>query len=68
VLEAARNQGPIDEEIGHAVSVSFIYRPFMSQNIVFRASYARLIPGDGFDDLFPDEDADYFLFNLTLAY
>ncbi len=68
VLEAARNQGPIDAEIGHDVSVSFIYRPFMSQNIVLRASYARLIPGDGFDDLYPDEDSDYFLLNLTLAY
>jgi len=68
VLEVARNQGPIDKEIGHDVSVSFIYRPLMSQNIVFRASYARLIPGDGFDDLFPDEDSDYFLLNLTLAY
>ena len=68
VLEAARNQAPIRKEIGHDVSVSFIYRPFMSQNIVLRASYARLIPGKGFDDLYPDEDADYFLLNLTLAY
>jgi hypothetical protein len=32
VLETARNQGPIDEEIGHDVSVSFIYRPFMSHS------------------------------------
>ena len=28
----------------------------------------RLIPGDGFDDLFPDEDADYFLLNLVLVF
>lgn len=68
VLEAARNQAPIDEEIGHDVSVSLTYRPLMSQNIVIRASYARLIAGKGFDDLFPDEDADYFLLNLVLAY
>jgi hypothetical protein len=68
VLEAARNQAPIDEEIGHDVSVSFTYRPFMTQNVVFRASWARLLPGAGWDDLFPDEDADYILLNLVLAY
>ncbi len=68
VLEAARNQAPIDTEIGHDVSVSLTYRPFMSQNIVMRASYARLIAGKGFDDLFPDEDMDYFMFNLVLAF
>ena len=68
VLEAARNQAPIDEEIGHDVSISLTYRPFMTQNVVVRGSYARLIPGDGFDDLFPDEDADYFLLNLVLVF
>ena len=68
VLEAARNQADIDNHIGYDVSVSLIYRPLMSQNIVIRASYAQLIAGDGFDDLFPDEDAGYFLLNLVLAY
>jgi len=68
VLEAARNQAPIDEEIGHDVSVSLTWRPFMSQNVVMRASYARLIPGQGWDDLFPDDDADYILLNLVLTY
>ncbi|MEE9141308.1 MAG: hypothetical protein V3U59_01225 [Gammaproteobacteria bacterium] len=68
VLEAARNQAPIDDEIGHDVSISFIYRPFMSQNIVLRASYARLIAGDGFEDLFPDENQDYVFFNFVLAF
>ena len=30
--------------------------------------WARLLPGQGWDDLFPDEEADYLLFNLVLAY
>ena len=47
---------------------AFTYRPFMTQNVVFRASWARLLPGAGWDDLFPDEDADYILLNLVLAY
>lgn len=68
VLEAARNQANIDDHIGYDVSASIIYRPRMSQNIVLRASYAQLIAADGFNDLFPDDDAGYFLFNLVLAY
>lgn len=68
VLEAARNQAGIDRHIGYDVSLSLIYRPLMSQNVVLRASYARLIAGDGFKALFPDEDAGYFLLNAVLAY
>lgn len=68
VLEAARNQGPVDNEIGHDVSVSLTYRPFMTQNVVVRAAYARLVPGEGWDDLYPDEDADYLMLNLVLTF
>jgi hypothetical protein len=68
VLEAARNQGRIDEEIGQDVSVSLTYRPKMTQNVVLRASYAKLLAGDGFQALFPEEDPGYLLFNVVLAY
>ena len=68
VLETVRNQGSIDEEIGHDLSVSLIWRPLVTQNIVVRTSYAQLIPGKGFKDLFPDEDASYFQMNLVLAF
>ena len=68
VLEVARNQGSIDDEIGQDLSLSLIYRPWMTQNIVVRASYATLIPGQGYDDLFEDADSDYLLLNLVLAY
>ncbi len=40
----------------------------MSQNIVVRASYARMIAGDGYDDLFEKEDSDYLLLNVILSY
>ena len=46
VLEAARNQGGIPNNIGQDASVSLIYRPLNSQNIVFRASAAALFPGN----------------------
>jgi hypothetical protein len=68
VLEVARNQGPIDDDIGQDVSVAFTYRPQMTQNIVLRASYAKLLAGDGFGALFPDEDPGYLLLNVVLTY
>lgn len=68
VLEVARNQGGVGKEIGHDLSVVATYRPFMTQNIVIRASYSRLIPGSGYKSLFPDDDSDYFLLNVLLQY
>ncbi len=68
VLDAARNQAGINDHIGYDVSTSLTYRPKMTQNIVLRASYAQLIAEDGFNSLFPDEDAGYFLLNILLAY
>ena len=70
VLERLRQQGSIASDLGQDVSLSLIYRPFMSQNIVLRLSGAALIPGDGFDDLYGDDAAMPYsvLFNLTLTY
>ncbi len=68
VLEVARNQPDIAKDIGLDASISLTYRPLTSQNIVLRGSYATLLPGDGFNDLFPDETAGYFFFNATLNY
>ncbi|WP_299975438.1 hypothetical protein [uncultured Pseudoteredinibacter sp.] len=68
VLEVARQQADIDESIGTDVSLSLIYRPFMSQNVVVRLSYAALLPGKGFEQLFGDETQHSLLFNLVLTY
>ncbi len=68
VLEVARAQANIDKEIGWDASVSLIYRPLMSQNIVFRLSGAVLLPGDGFKQLYGDENAYSVLGNVILAY
>ena len=67
VLEFVRNQGAIDDEI------ATIYRPFFTQNVVFRLSAAMLIAGDGFKDIYraSDYDDDRFysiLANLILLY
>ena len=70
VVEAVRNQGNVDEDIGLDMSVSVIWRPTMIQNVVFRLSGAALLPGEGFKDLFGrDERMPYsVLANLTLTY
>lgn len=69
VLEAARNQGKIETDIGFDLSVSAIYRPFATQNIVGRLSAAYLIPGEGFENLYGTDQSPYsILANLTLMY
>jgi hypothetical protein len=69
VLEAARNQGKIETEIGFDLSISAIYRPFATQNIVGRLSAAYLIPGEGFENLYGTDQSPYsILANLTLMY
>ena len=67
-LEVARNQTPIDREIGWDLSAALIWRPFFQQNVVFRLSGAYLLPGDGFKDLYPDEEGYSVLGNLILTY
>ncbi len=69
VLEVARNQSPIDRSIGTDASVAWIWRPFMTQNVVVRLSAALLEPGDGLKDLYGDDDSYYsVLGNITLNF
>jgi len=73
VLEVARNQQDISREIGLDLSAALIYRPFFTQNIVFRLSGAVLFAGDGFEQLYgaENDDDDTFysvLANLILTY
>jgi hypothetical protein len=51
-LQVLRNEGTIPRSIGTDASVSAIYRPKASQNIIFRLSGAVLQAGSGFKDLF----------------
>jgi hypothetical protein len=68
-LELARNQAPIDREIGQDLSLSWIWRPFMTQNVVMRLSAAGLRPGSGLKDLYGGDDTYYsVLGNLVLTF
>ncbi|TDR40883.1 hypothetical protein DFR29_112197 [Tahibacter aquaticus] len=70
ILEAARNQADIGRGIGTDVSVAWIWRPYATQNIVWRLSGAALLPGAGFKDLYGDQKSAYYsvLGNLILTY
>lgn len=69
VLELSRNQGPIDRSLGTDLSVAWIWRPFMTQNIVVRLSGAVLDPGRGLADLYGDDDRYYsVLGNFIFTY
>jgi len=68
VLQATQNGKPIDRNIGLDTSVGFVYRPFQTQNVIFRQSGAVLLPGDGFKDLYGDHLGYSVLSNLILAF
>lgn len=72
-LEFLRNQGEIDTGIGWDLSAAIIWRPFFTQNVVFRLSGALLLPDDGFKDLYrtgerPEDIFYSVLANLILTY
>tara|TARA_R110002110_G_scaffold26911_1_gene98466 strand:- start:92158 stop:94047 length:1890 start_codon:yes stop_codon:yes gene_type:complete len=68
VLEVARQQANVDSEIGMDLSAAVIWRPFMSQNVVVRLSYAQLLSGQGYKDLYGDEDPYSLLCNVILTF
>ncbi len=68
VLEAARNQGNISNDIGWDVSLASIYRPLYSQNIVLRLSAAVLVPGKGYKQMFGDTLDYSVLGNFVFRY
>ena len=49
IVEVARNQPLTSKSIGWDTSVSLLYRPKFTQNIVLRASGAVLSGGDAFE-------------------
>jgi len=72
VLQVSRLEGSIPKSIGWDASVSTIWRPLMTQNIVLRVSGAVLDPGKGFKDLFTNAQRNkrYYsvLGNLVLTF
>ena len=72
VVQALRQEGSIPNDLGWDTSLALTYRPWLTQNIVFRASGAVLSPGAGFGDLFTNSshDGQYYsvLFNAIATF
>ena len=71
-LEALRVEGSVPRSIGWDTSISTIWRPKMTQNVVFRLSAAMLDAGKGFRDLFTQSSGSgrYYsvLANMVFAF
>ncbi|THD61648.1 MAG: hypothetical protein E8A49_10145 [Phenylobacterium sp.] len=66
ILQVLRNQGAIPTSLGWDYSISAIYRPRMTQNLVFRGSIAVFDPGSGFGDLFGNSNGDSRYYSILL--
>jgi hypothetical protein len=72
VIKALRQQGAVSNDLGWDYSISTIWRPRMTQNIIFRLSGAVFEPDDGFNNLFTTvgHDSVFYsiLFNTVLVF
>ncbi|HEX2802274.1 MAG TPA: hypothetical protein VHN73_09450 [Phenylobacterium sp.] len=66
VVRALRNEGSIPKALGWDYSVSAIWRPKMTQNMVFRGSVAVFDPAAGFGDLFTNSGHDDRYYSILL--
>lgn len=68
VLDAVMGKQGIASNIGQDLSMTAIYRPFTSQNVIFSFAAATLIPGQGYQDVY-DDRLPYSIFaNIILTY
>lgn len=66
IVQTLRQEGSIPKSLGWDASVSTIYRPKMTQNIVLRASAAAFDPGKGFNDLFANSPGHKRYYSVLL--
>jgi hypothetical protein len=66
IIQALRQEGSIPRALGWDASVSTIYRPLMTQNLVFRGSVAAFDPGKGFKDLFSNSPGHKRYYSILL--
>jgi hypothetical protein len=66
ILQTLRNEGSIPTSLGWDYSASLIWRPKMTQNLVFRGSAAIFDPGSGFGDLFTNSSGDSRYYSVLL--
>lgn len=65
-VQVLRQQGSVSPDLGWDVSMAATWRPWLTQNIVLRASGAVLVPGGGFSGLFANADHDEQYYSVLL--
>jgi len=66
VVQNLRQEGSIPKSLGWDASIATTYRPYVTQNVVFRASAAVFDPGKGFKDLFANSPRDKRYYSVLL--
>ncbi len=68
VLETVRQDGSISRDIGLDLATGVIYRPFLNNNVQFRAGLGVLFPGNGLKNLYGDDTLYHAFGNMVLLY
>lgn len=67
-LQLTLQQPNIRNFIGTDYSLGFLYRPFLSQNVILSAGLAYFVPGNGFKDVQVTENLYSGFFSATLTF
>jgi hypothetical protein len=67
-LQAVRQDGSFDRDIGYDFSAGVLYRPFLNNNVQVRAGASVLLPKDGVKNLYGESELYDFFTNLILEY
>ena len=68
-LEAVLFQDRIRRELGTDLSIGFIYRPYLNNNVVVVLGGAAFLPAAGFTDIYEKDDTLFHVFtNLTFTF
>jgi hypothetical protein len=55
-IELALQQPGIDREIGWDLSLGLEYRPYFTNNVIFKGGVSTLLPGEGFEEISTGDD------------
>jgi hypothetical protein len=67
-MELVLNQDAIGNEIGYDLSVGFLWRPLLTDNVILKGGYAALVPAGGFKDIYTSETLYSTFLELILTW
>ncbi len=67
-MELVVNQDGLGQEIGYDLSVGFVWRPLLTDNVIGKGGYAALVPGSGLEDIYESETLYSTFLELILTW